>query len=211
MGAAAFYRHCREGGLKITREETDYMRDAWISTFREMRYHMQPEKLPNKSWIKQTYGYVEEDAEPDDSANEGQQYIAKCITGFVRTRCTKNAAENCQFQSITAVGAKLAGFNMIYRGGLADRLCAFVHDEYLYCLWPEELDEKVPLVEKLMIEGMRTILPDVKVGVETTCGVNWDKHATEFLKLDKDASGRYIIPVPDLIREIHKEDNKKTN
>ena len=81
----------------------------------------------------------------------------------------------------------------------------------LYCLWPEELDEKVPLVEKLMIEGMRTILPDVKVGVETTCGVNWDKHATEFLKLDKDASGRYIIPVPDLIREIHKEDNKKTN
>ena len=52
MGAAAFYRHCREGGLKITREETDYMRDAWISTFREMRYHMQPERLPNKSWIK---------------------------------------------------------------------------------------------------------------------------------------------------------------
>ena len=45
----------------------------------------------------------------------------------------------------------------------------------LYCLWPEELDEKVPLVEKLMIEGMRTILPDVKVGVETTCGVNWDR------------------------------------
>ena len=205
MGQAAFYKHCREGGLKVTPEETNYMRDAWINTFREMKYHMNPERISNRMWVQKAYGYVPEDDETeDDSKSLGQQYIAKCITGFVRNRCTKNAAENCQFQSVVAVGAKQAGWNLIYRGGMSDRLHCFIHDEYVYALYPEELDTRIPVVERLMLEGMHSVIPDVKVGVETSCSRHWDKHATEFVKLEKDAEGHYIIPEPELITEINK-------
>ena len=78
-------------------------------------------------------------------------------------------------------------------------------DEYLYWLWPDELEKHVPIIEQLMLDGMRMAIPDVKIGCETTCGWHWDKKATEFLKLEKDENGKYIIKDPEMVTQIYKE------
>lgn len=201
-----FYQHCREGGLQATKEETDYMRDSWISTFKEMRDHMNLTPLPPTSAIGRLYGVTEEDPDDADPDQGRQLFRATCITGFVRNRASRNAAANVQFQSVVATGSKLAGWNLLYDLGMGDRLTAFIHDEYLYCLYPEELDEMVPKIESAMLEGMRTVIPDVKIGVETACSIHWDKGATEFSKLEKAPDGTYLIEEPEIVRQVEGED-----
>ena len=56
-----------------------------------------------------------------------------------------------------------------------------------------------------MIAGMRTVIPDVKVGVETTCMLHWDKKAAEFLSLQWDSSGMPILEEPPYIQNLLKQ------
>ena len=87
MGARMFYQHCREGGLNITREETDFMRDAWIQTFSEMQRHMQPKPIPPSDKIRRKYGFVPDDDDEFEDPDQGRQlFIAHCIDGFTRNR-----------------------------------------------------------------------------------------------------------------------------
>ena len=51
----------------------------------------------------------------------------------------------------------------------------------------------IPIVERLMLKGMKKVIPDVKVGVETACSIHWDKGATEYLKLPRDANGLCVV------------------
>lgn len=78
-------------------------------------------------------------------------------------------------------------------------------DEYLYCLYPDELKVHIPKIEELMISGMKKVIPDVKVGVETTCMLHWDKKATEFLKLEWDVDGNPVIAEPPAVKQIYEE------
>lgn len=205
MGARMFYQHCREGGLNITREETDFMRDAWIATFSEMQRHMQPKPIPPSDKIRRKYGFVPDDDDELEDPDQGRQlFIAHCIDGFTRNRASRNAALNVQFQALVAHGAKVAGWNILYRLGMGDRLLNFVHDEYLYWLLPEELETTIPLVEEAMLDGMRQVIPDVKIGVETSCSYHWDKGAPEFAALEKSADRLYLIRDPDIVADILK-------
>lgn len=197
----SFYKHCREGGVKVTQKETDYMWDAWRGTFVEMGRHMQPELAKEKPTIGRQFGF-DDDEEAEGGEDDGRRYVARCINGFVRNRATKTAACNAQFQALVAYGAKLAGWKLV-EAGYQGAIVNFVHDEYVYELDPATLDTAIPEIERLMLEGMAIAIPDVKVKVETTVGIHWDKHATEFGKLDKDASGHYIISDPPLIAEIY--------
>ena len=95
----------------------------------------------------------------------------------------------------------MAGWNLLYNG-YGDRLLNFVHDEYLYWLWPNELQTHIPIIESLMIAGMKTVIPDVKVGVESSCMLHWDKKATEFSKLSFDDSGLPILEEPPFVKEL---------
>lgn len=203
LGADSFYKHCREGGLKVTRAETDFMRESWLSTFTEMREHANPEEVKEKPGVARAFGFdtLEEEGEGERDFS-GRLYVAHCINGFTRNRASRAAAANCQFQSLVAYGAKLAGWKLV-EAGYQDSLLAYIHDEYVYELDPATLDTAIPEIERLMLEGMAIAIPDVKVKVETTVGIHWDKHATEFGKLDKDASGHYIISDPPLIAEIY--------
>ena len=206
MGKDAFYRHCREDGLKITKKETDAMYDVWIKTFKEMEDHTKPTPAREQPMsVRKQFGYRDEDeeAEDDDADGDRRKYMAKCVNGFIRNNATANAACNAQFQALVAFGAKLAGWNMLYHLGMGDRLVAFIHDEYLYWLWPEELEYWIPIIEKEMVAGMKIAIPDVDVKVETACSYHWDKGATEFAKLDKDENGRYIIKEPDMVLEAY--------
>ena len=75
-------------------------------------------------------------------------------------------------------------------------------DEYLYCMYPDELKTHIPIIEKVMIQGMKTVIPDVKVGVETTCMLHWDKKAAEFTKLQWNPDGTPIIEEPPYVKNL---------
>ena len=107
-------------------DDATAMREAWIETFSEMKKHMQPKKAKDDKQSKRAYGIaLDEDEEEQDDGGK-KEYMAELPCGQIRNRCSFNAACNTQFQGTTAVGAKVAGWNLI-KAGYADRLLNFVH------------------------------------------------------------------------------------
>lgn len=194
----------------MTLDEATVMREAWIDTFKEMQFHMKPDKAKNVKFSAHAYGMerlTEDEEEEEAQEGKGREYMCKLPCGQIRNRCSYNAACNTQFQGTTAVGAKMAGWNLVYNG-YADRLCNFVHDEFLYWLWPNELQTHIPIIERLMIAGMKTVIPDVKVGVESSCMLHWDKKATEFSKLQWAPDGTPILEEPPFVKQLLTEQQK---
>lgn len=216
MRPKRFYRHCRSMGIVITMQDAEEMCDAWTNTFKEMKLHMKPEKASYIPKVNEDmFGYREEDPddleddipiEEDTGRDDAFAYRAVLPCGQVRNRCSYNAACNFMFQGTVAVGAKLAGWELLTHG-YGERLCNFVHDEFLYCLYPDELQTHIPIIERLMLKGIRKVIPDVKVGVETTCMLHWDKESAEFTKLKWNDDGTPILEEPPYVQNIlqHKE------
>lgn len=208
MSAKRFMITCREQDIPINLDEAAQIRDKWISTFTEMKYHTNPEKIvtPFNTFDqykqKAKYGYDQEDEEEEyEDEYKGDRYVARLINGMVRTDCSYCAAMNTQFQGLTAYGLKLAMWNLVMAGFLP-RMVLEVHDEVLYNLYPEEVKTFVPIVEKCMIDGMRIATPHVKVSVATSCMLHWDKEAIETSSLLWDAQGRPIINEPEFVKLI---------
>lgn len=204
-------------------DQAGEIRDTWIKTFKEMKLHMNPEKATDTGILNRNlFGFHgnwrptdddEEDFEDDEEYEENANgkddafgYRAVLPCGQVRNRCSYCAACNAMFQGTTAVGVKLAGYDLV-RAGYGERLVNLIHDEYVYCLYPDELKLHVPVIEQIMISGMRKVITDVKVKVETTCMWHWDKKATEFTKLQWTPDGAPIIDEPPYVQKIltHKE------
>ena len=185
------------------------MASTWEKTFSEMQYHKQPLKSQIKNTTVEAYGMSrqevgdDEDYSSQENAKDARKhaYMAILKCGQKRERCSYNSAMNYMFQAEVAVGAKLAGWNLLYNG-YGDRLCAFIHDEYVYWLWPDELKVHIPIIEKLMLDGMCSIITDVKVGVESSCMLHWDKKATEFTKLSWTDDGLPILEEPPFVKEL---------
>lgn len=211
LGTKTFYLNCRAQGMMITMEEADDLRRVWIETFHEMKQFQKPEECKNTSNFSAYYGAYSDEEEESEVDQEAPRQLYKCILpcGQVRNRCTYNAACNTAFQATTAVGAKQAGWNLVYNG-YGSRLINFIHDEVLYCLYPEELKDHIPNIERLMIEGMKLYIPDVKVGVESTVMLHWDKKAIEFSKVEWDSAGNPIIEEPPYVQAVYKNlENEK--
>ena len=86
------------------------------------------------------------------------------LTGRKRGETSYCAEKNTPFQGLAADGAKLALYNLD-RSGF--KVVGFVHDEIITEV-PKKLSESlVKEQEKIMIESMQTVVPDVKVGVES--------------------------------------------
>lgn len=204
MGPARFYIHLRSNGLKATPAEAEAMCNAWTQTFKEMQQHKNPLKAKSTKLAKVFFGIQQRsDGEEDEEDAAPGDFMAILPCGQIRNRCSINAACNVQFQGTTSVGAKMAGWNLVYHG-YGDRLLNFVHDEFLYWLWPNELQTHIPIIENLMIGGMKTVIPDVKVGVESSCMLHWDKKAIEFSKLQWTPDGLPILEEPPFVQELHK-------
>lgn len=203
LGVKTFWRNCREQGIQMTIEEAAEARKAWIDAFPEMKYHMKPEEIKEDAKTLAKYGgdIDEDEIEIEGSESSRQRYKATTITGFRRYNCSYNSACNIHFQSVVAEGAKEAMWNLL-SNGFADRMVNFVHDEVLYLLRIAELCERIPIVEQLMIAGMKKVIPDVKVGVESSVMRHWDKGAVEFDKL-KWEDGRPIIEEPAFVKGLY--------
>lgn len=216
MGAARFYKHLRTNGFKVTVEQAADMCNAWTNAFPEMKYHKNPERADSIGRLqyemfgkKPAYREDDEDEEDeedlwdDEATGKDDSFDFKAVLpcGQIRNRCSICAACNAQFQGTTSVGGKVAGWNLVLYG-YGERLVNYIHDEYLYCLYPEEIQVHVPIIERLMIAGMKTVTPDVKVSVETTCMRHWDKKAAKFEKLKWNDDGTPILEEPPYIQNL---------
>jgi len=94
-------------------------------------------------------------------------------TGRLRTNATYCARHNTIFQGLAADGAKLAMWKL-WRNGF--RIVNFIHDEFLIEV-PRQDDYEEPkgMIERLMIEGMREVVPDVEIKVESGVSNRWEK------------------------------------
>lgn len=101
------------------------------------------------------------------------------LTGRLRANATFSARHNTVFQGLAADGAKLALWRL-WRAGY--RIVNFVHDEVLVEV-PESAGLKLNAdrIRRLMIKGMKAVVPDVRVDVEYAACDRWFKKAKPVL------------------------------
>ena len=86
------------------------------------------------------------------------------LTGRKRDNTSFCAEKNTPFQGLAADGAKLAMYNLDKAGF---KVVGFVHDEIICQVKKVDAESLLILQEKIMIESMRVVVPDVAVGVES--------------------------------------------
>lgn len=97
------------------------------------------------------------------------------LTGRLRANASFCQRHNTVFQGLAADGAKL-GLWYVWRAGY--RVVNFIHDELLVEIpaW-ENLALHAGIIRYLMLQGMRCVVPDVRVGVEWVIADRWYKSA----------------------------------
>jgi len=86
------------------------------------------------------------------------------LTGRIRGNTTYCAEKNNPFQGLAADGAKIALWNLQKAGF---KIVGFVHDEIITECKKEDAERLLVLQEKIMIDSMSIVTPDVKVAVES--------------------------------------------
>jgi hypothetical protein len=97
------------------------------------------------------------------------------LTGRLRAKATFCARHNTVFQGLAADGAKL-GLWLLWRAGF--RIVNFIHDEVLIEVPAKSnLAHQAEMIRHLMIEGMKAVVPDIRVDVEYAASDRWCKEA----------------------------------
>jgi len=109
------------------------------------------------------------------------------FTGRLRAAATYCARHNTVFQGLAADGAKLALW-LLWRAGY--RIVNFVHDQVLIEV-PSDADLMRHALEirRLMLDGMKAVVPDVKVDVSFAATDRWYKDAVAVY----DATGEQLL------------------
>lgn len=185
-----FYRDGKCGETKVTSwkeratkqptclrclEQTRELKAAWFQTWGEMR--------PYLNWISGQMAHTD----------VVETFVSKMVRGGMRYT---NAA-NHYFQSLAAIGAKRAVVAMtgeMYQGNsplLGSRLCIFAHDETIIDIpdrGVDAVDAAARRQAQVMVEQMKSVVPDVAIKAEPALMRHWSKDAKEV----KDAQGRYV-------------------
>ena len=94
---------------------------------------------------------------------QGENGGVYTLTGRYRGNTTFCAEKNTPFQGLAADGHKISLYELDKAGF---KIVGQVHDEVL-CEFPKSLaEEKLKEMEEIMIKGMKSVVPDVNVGVE---------------------------------------------
>ena len=97
------------------------------------------------------------------------------FTGRLRANATYCARHNTVFQGLAADGAKLALWRL-WRAGY--RIANFIHDQVLIEVPSDsDLKQHAERICSLMIEGMRAVVPDIRVEVSFAATDRWYKDA----------------------------------
>jgi DNA polymerase-1 len=95
---------------------------------------------------------------------KGQEGYVMTRTGRMRGNTSFCAEKNSPFQGLAADGAKLA---LWYLNKAGFKLSGFVHDEIITEVGEDKAEEMLPIQEKIMVDAMKMLVPDVKVAVES--------------------------------------------
>ena len=146
-------------GVYFTQQQAEDVRAAWLSAF--------PEMVGYFAWISRHElpgrGYQIEQHGPGG-----------VIQGW-RTRKTPSYTSCCNtlFQGLVADGAKYAGW-LISKACYVERESVlygarcplFVHDEFVIEVDEEKAEGAAEELSRLMVEGLKAFLPDIKIGAE---------------------------------------------
>jgi len=86
------------------------------------------------------------------------------LTGRKRGNTTYCAEKNTPFQGLSADGAKIALYELDKQGF---KVVGFVHDEIICEVKIEEAEEMLVIQERIMIDSMRSVIPDIRISVES--------------------------------------------
>ena len=128
---------------------------------------------------------------PRDTHHHARVWPRWCIHihRTVRANATFAARHNTMFQGLAADGAKLAMWGL-WRAGY--RIVNFIHDEVLVEVPANSnLALSAAVVSHLMVQGMKTVVPDVHIGVEYSVSKAWSKASDRAF----DSQGR-LVPSP---------------
>ena len=93
-------------------------------------------------------------------------------SGRLRANTTFCAEKNTPFQGMAADGAKVALWNLTKAGFT---VVGFVHDEIICEVPINEVEFKKKQMEKIMIDSMQIVVPDVRIAVESTISERYCK------------------------------------
>lgn len=116
--------------------------------------------------------------EPDDELwravrNWAGRRAVFTVTGRLRANAQFCSSRNCVFQGAAADGAILALWK-VWRAGY--RPVNAIHDQLVIeCPADDRVLERKRNIERLMVEGMREVVPDMRVNVETVITRSLDK------------------------------------
>lgn len=130
---------------------------------------------------------------------DGGMTVCQPRTGRVRADTRQTAAANSQFQGLAADGTRVASWKLA-RACYTDRdsplfgsrPVAFVHDEYLVEVPLARYRRCAREVERIMCDGMATVVPDVPIEAEPAAAIRWYKSAEPVF----DPSGGLELWVP---------------
>lgn len=198
LSARVLYKQIRMAGLNIPLNEVEKIRQQWFDSFPEMQFHMKPARMSAGEVAKYSnvaYRVSDDGSEELDESPSMRSlvYTATNLSGRKRNRCSYTSALNYVFQSLVADGAKHALWNM-YKMGMGPYMVSFIHDEVDYILPEDRVRDLVPKIEEVLISGMKKVIPDVKVCVETTINRHWDKKGVVYPKATYDEAGKIIVP-----------------
>lgn len=184
LGAATMISFAK-GGYKVdlSLEVAKKLREIWLETYPEMRQYL--------DWIKKScqdpnHSPIEIE-EPDGTKRRQVFFCYDTPRGMHRSRCGFcEAANGAGLQAFSAEGALEALYRVQKRLWLAEDVDVlsgafainFLHDEIL---WESPDDDKagdrVRIIEKIMVDAMNEITPDVKAGAESAAMRRWYKKA----------------------------------
>lgn len=157
-------------------ERTKDLRATWFSTWTEMRPYL---------------NHIAALVEHSDTV---EMFVSKMLRGGV----TFTSAANNFFQGLAAIGAKRAVraltkemYGVVESPLNGSRLCIFAHDETIIDipdLGVDFVDAAARRQAQVMVDAMKTVVPDFKISAEPALMRYWSKDAKE----TKDEKGRYI-------------------
>jgi hypothetical protein len=117
------------------------------------------------------------------------------LTGRLRAKASYTARHNTVFQGLAADGAKLALWKL-WRAGY--RIVNFIHDQVLIeipACQPQQRMQHAQTIRRLMIEGMREVVPDVRIEVNFAASNRWYASA-EAITSDQNTALHLWHPTP---------------
>lgn len=140
MSHKTFVDYAKGFGVDLSEDEALDLKTKWTRIFPEMK----------KYW--------------DIGGEFGSTFTHSTLTGRIRAKASYTAYLNTGFQGLAADGAKIALFYLDKEG--VDTV-AFVHDEIVSEVPNENIDHCLEIQETIMVKGMRQVIPDVEVRVES--------------------------------------------